>query len=494
MKDRRATIADAGIVHRRVRRRVVVANAGARRRNRERGWLQTGERFSRSGADGARQQQNMMQPSDGKYRSSVREYFQLGSMMGESVEQTALKIIDLKLEGLELLEDPEGDPFFLIGQLESFLETRTSMESWDEFVKRTELSTDKAVGDGNVNASGQSEDENRLLNLVNYVEGQRRSAPEQTEDRSAADQSSSSATSSSSIQAENDGQQTKPRRSQPRQRRRRKGTSKFWSDFQMEYGYGIEDIIEIGGDEEWAESDADAGDGEEEELTKSEIATEDSASSAGGTDADGWDVDERDTPDPNAFSLPERLDAVEKLSVGDTFTGVVTRLAEFGVTISFYASSGVAVCAVCYLPDMDDNQDIAHPNDIVRVGERVRVRVVEKNESTGRLRVIFVDGDGNPVSEAVAEAEGVIEIAAKMAALIQEAEGVIGVDEGLVLRMRQFRGISLQILIDSEDTVGGFEVLVRSDGLQQRLFIMTTSLSRDDVGSIVKSSFAKLTE
>ena len=262
----------------------------------------------------------------------------------------------------------------------------------------------------------------------------------------------------------------------------------------MEYGYGIEDIIEIGGDEEWAESDADAGDGEEEELTKSEIATEDSASSAGGTDADGWDVDERDTPDPNAFSLPERLDAVEKLSVGDTFTGVVTRLAEFGVTISFYASSGVAVCAVCYLPDMDDNQDIAHPNDIVRVGERVRVRVVEKNESTGRLRVIFVNGDGNPVSEAVAEAEGVIEIAAKMAALIQEAEGVIGVDEGLVLRMRQFRGISLQILIDSEDTVGGFEVLVRSDGLQQRLFIMTTSLSRDDVGSIVKSSFAKLTE
>ena len=172
----------------------------------------------------------------------------------------------------------------------------------------------------------------------------------------------------------------------------------------------------------------------------------------------------------------------------------MTRLAEFGATISFYASNGVAVCAVCYLPDMDDDQDIAHPQDIVRVGERVRVRVVDKNESTGRLRVICVDGDGNPVSEAVAEAEGVIEIAAKMAALIQEAEGVIGVDEGLVLRMRQFRGISLQILIDSEDTVGGFEVLVRSDGLQQRLFIMTTSLSRDDVGSIVKSSFAKLTE
>jgi len=437
----------------------------------------------------------MMQPPDGKYMSSVREYFQLGSMMGESVEQTALKIIDLKLEGLELLEDPEGDPFFLIGQLESFLETRTSMESWDEFVKRTEHSTDKAVGDGSADASGQSEDENRLLNLVNYVEGQRRSAPEQREDRSAADQSSSAAASSSSIQTESDGQQTKPRRPQPRQRRRRKGTSKFWSDFQMEYGYGIEDIIEIGGDEEWAESDGDAGDGEkEEDLTKSEIATEDSASSAGGTDADGRDVDERDTPDPNAFSLPERLDAVEKLSVGDTFTGVVTRLAEFGVTISFYASNGVAVCAVCYLPDMDDDQDIAHPQDIVRVGERVRVRVVDKNESTGRLRVICVDGDGNPVSEAVAEAEGVIEIAAKMAALIQEAEGVIGVDEGLVLRMRQFRGISLQILIDSEDTVGGFEVLVRSDGLQQRLFIMTTSLSRDDVGSIVKSSFAKLTE
>ena len=62
-----------------------------------------------------------------------------------------------------------------------------------------------------------------------------------------------------------------------------------------------------------------------------------------------------------------------------------------------------------------------------------------------------------------------------------------------MLQQRQNRGISLQILIDSEESVGGFEVLVRSDGLQQRLFIMTTTLSREEVGNIVKESFAKLT-
>ena len=62
-----------------------------------------------------------------------------------------------------------------------------------------------------------------------------------------------------------------------------------------------------------------------------------------------------------------------------------------------------------------------------------------------------------------------------------------------MLQQRQNRGISLQILIDSEESVGGFEVLVRSDGLQQRLFIMTTTLSREEVGNIVKEYFAKLT-
>ena len=252
----------------------------------------------------------------------------------------------------------------------------------------------------------------------------------------------------------------------------------------MTYGYSLDEIMENGGDEEWAE-DADGDDG----------GPDAEAGGGGGpeADAEAEAADERGVANPADFSLAERLEAIASLSAGDGFSACVTRLADFGVTVAFYAAD-VAVCAVCYLPDMSDDQEIiAHPKDIVAVGDRVRVSVVDVDVDTGRLRVCFVDGDGARLCEELAEDEGEIEMATGLAALLRGAEGVVGVEEGLVLQQRQNRGISLQILIDSEESVGGFEVLVRSDGLQQRLFIMTTTLSREEVGNIVKESFAKLT-
>ena len=396
-----------------------------------------------------------------EYRPSVREYFQVGAMTGESVEQTAQKIVDLKVNnGLVLAEDTDEDPFYVLSQLMDFMKLRQTHESFDVFIERTTnqgSASDKDVADA-------VSEHSRAMNLVDLVSGAQVSSRQDDDIKDL----------KNDLGMYNDSRplMMKPvaRRPVMKKSKRRKKT---YEDRYIDEELEEESRVEI-------------------EKTLSERAQVESEEQSNFSEMEsGQEISDEAPLDPNACKIEDRLQAVSSLSLHEVFQGSVTRCADFGAMVSFI-KDGVVIDGICYLPDLlpeDDEVYVSHPQDILSLGDKINVAVVDIHQATGRVRLCRFD-ERNNIPESLAENDGEIEIVEKIASSLSSSSKVKEIEIGLCLKQYQKRGISLQILIQSEEICGGYEVLVRANGLQQRVFILadTNSLSRKDVGIIIKES------
>ena len=420
---------------------------------------------------------------DDAYIASVSEYFQLGQLMGERVEYTAMNVIEKKMnEGLLLLEDVGGDPLYLVSHLSDFVEERKTHETFEEFMARTNRPMRSPDG---IDA------QNRVLDLVKFVETQRmRQKAERMSTARDADAAPDS-TSSTTKQPKTTNVQKQQRR---RVKRRRRGeNSKHWREFRQLYGYGLSEIesgILLDDEEDEEDEDVEGNDDDGFEVDdEDEEYEEDNEEDENGDDDSRRGDGEMRMPEPHSVAIADRLEAVRSLSMHDSFDGRISRLADFGVVVSFACASGVDVDGVLYLPDCFEDADemgkVTHPEDIFKIGDTLRVSIAEIDATTARLRLRLARG-GNLV-----ESAGELETVRKLCDVLRDADGVDGVEEGLVLDQYQNPGVSLQILMHDEDMCGGFELLMRAERLQQRIFIMTV-LSREEVGKLIKQSFDRL--
>ena len=97
------------------------------------------------------------------------------------------------------------------------------------------------------------------------------------------------------------------------------------------------------------------------------------AAESEGEDAKEGELSAQPTPDASTTSLPQRMKAIQSLSVGDTFSGTVTRLSDFGAFISIFTEEEqVAIDGCCYLPDLPrtkDDKRVVSPEDSVKIGD-----------------------------------------------------------------------------------------------------------------------------
>jgi|GEM_PF-3638325 len=75
----------------------------------------------------------------------------------------------------------------------------------------------------------------------------------------------------------------------------------------------------------------------------------------------------------------EKLEALKTLQVGQVLTGTVTTLEDFGAFVQIGKASGLV-----RLPNLS-NQRVAHPSDVLTVGDDIKVRVLQIDLERKRL-------------------------------------------------------------------------------------------------------------
>ena len=80
------------------------------------------------------------------------------------------------------------------------------------------------------------------------------------------------------------------------------------------------------------------------------------------------------------FSFEESIHSIDDLQIGMILPGVVTNVTNFGAFVDL----GIKVKGLVHVSQLAD-RFVRDPNEVVRVQQQVRVRVLEIDEARGRI-------------------------------------------------------------------------------------------------------------
>jgi small subunit ribosomal protein S1 len=120
-------------------------------------------------------------------------------------------------------------------------------------------------------------------------------------------------------------------------------------------------------------------------------------------------------------------DALKKYPVGSTVEGPVTSLAKFGAFVDL----GDGIEGMVHIGDISKDKRLNHPNEALKVGERVKAQVLEADKERRRLRLGIKQLEPTSIDEYIAEHKAgdtvsgrIVEVSGQRAK-IELGEGVI---------------------------------------------------------------------
>jgi small subunit ribosomal protein S1 len=120
-------------------------------------------------------------------------------------------------------------------------------------------------------------------------------------------------------------------------------------------------------------------------------------------------------------------DALKKYPVGATVEGPVTSLAKFGAFVDL----GDGIEGMVHIGDISKDKRLNHPNEALKVGERVKAQVLEADKERRRLRLGIKQLEPTSIDEYIAEHKAgdtvsgrIVEVSGQRAK-IELGEGVV---------------------------------------------------------------------
>ena len=122
-------------------------------------------------------------------------------------------------------------------------------------------------------------------------------------------------------------------------------------------------------------------------------------------------------------------EALKKYPVGSTVEGPVTSLAKFGAFVDL----GDGVEGMIHIGDISREKRLNHPNEVLKMGERVRAQVLEADKDRRRMRLGIKQLEPTSIDEYMAERKVGETVTGRLMdvsggrAKVELGEGVVGV-------------------------------------------------------------------
>ena len=209
-------------------------------------------------------------------------------------------------------------------------------------------------------------------------------------------------------------------------------------------------------------------------------------------------------PEKGTLVLSERAvkaDAeLASLTVGTVRTGVVEAMADYGAFVQLLGADGVAhgVTGLLHVSELSWSR-VKHPQDVLRVGQTVSVKVVSVDTATGRIGLSLRQLEADPLLETLdtllptetgrtaaagpASGEalpGLLDICDAL----RDEPGIESVTLGRQAQEQRVVSQDLELWMTNDTVAGGFNLVARAGRTVQEVLVKT-SLPKEDIKAAV---------